>query len=146
MKIVRGLGKLVKPFVNVPSWMGWKDLKSTGTNIKDTAKALLETEKAQRTETFQQAVARFGLNPEQLAQKQKDYLNAALLYSGIGIALFLYAVYLFIFGHLAAGFLTLVLTVLAAVLAFRQHFFYYQIKRHKLGCTIKEWFRDLIHL
>lgn len=145
MKIVRGFGKLLKPLVNFPAWMGWKQIKATSVGIKDIAKGLTQQEKAKRTETFEQAVARLHLTPEKLAEKQKQFLQTTIFYAVIAAGLLIYAIYMLIYGHLAASFLSLVLTVLAGTLAFRQHFCYYQIKRQKLGCTIKEWFRDLIH-
>ena len=33
-------------------------------------------------------------------------------------------------------------TLIALVLAFRYHFWYFQMKQHKLGCTFNEWYRQ----
>lgn len=144
MKIIRGIGKATKPFVNFPAWMGLKQLSSSGKGIKDTAKSLLQQSKSTRKETFEEAVARLGLNEQVLKQRQQVFLRMAMAYGAMALSLFGYSVYLLVTMHIAAGFMTLVLTVLALTLAFRQHFWYFEIKQRKLGCTVKEWFFHLV--
>ena len=140
MKIMRGIGKVTKPFVNFPAWMGVKQIKAAGANIKDTAKSLLDQPKSTRTETFEQAVARLGLDEQTLKQRQQTFLRMAMFYAAIALGLFGYAIYLLVGANFLAGIMSLVLSLLALTLAFRQHFWYFQIKQRKLGCTVKEWF------
>ena len=144
MKIVRGTGKLIKPFVNFPSWMGWRQISTTGTGIKETAKELLKTPKAKRQETFEEAIQRLRLTEADLQQRMRTYKQLIAFYAVIAVGLFGYAIYLLINLHLAAALLSFVLTLFALSLAFRQHFWYYQIKHRKLGCTIKEWFKGTL--
>lgn len=141
MKIFRGIGKAIKPFVNFPAWMGLKQISSTGKGIQETAKTLLETPKATHRETFAEAMQRFHLSEADLQKQMKNFRQAALMYCAIALGLFMYALYLFISGHLIAGLLSLIITALALTLAFRQHFWYFEIKQRKLGCTIREWFQ-----
>lgn len=141
MKFFRGIGKMMKPFVNFPAWMGWKQISSTSKGLKDTAKTLLETPKPTYRETFQEATRRFHLSEADLQEKMKRFRQTALMYCAMAAGLFLYALYLFFTLHFIAAFLSLIVTVLALILAFRQHFWYFQMKRRKLGCTFKEWFQ-----
>lgn len=142
MKIVRGIGKLAKPFVNFPQWMGWGQISSAGKTIKETGQSLFEKPKANRQESFEQAVARMHLSEKDLQQRMQTFLRMTMIYGAFALALFAYVIYLVITAHFAAAFLSLILTVLALTLAFRQHFWYFQIKQRKLGCTVKEWFNS----
>ena len=80
MKFFRGIGKLVKPFVNFPGWMGWGQISSASKNIKDTTKSLLETPKTTRSETFTEAVQRMHLSEADLQKQMKNFRQAALMY------------------------------------------------------------------
>lgn len=144
MKIVRGVGKLVKPFVNFPSWMGWKQISTTGSTIKDTAKDLLRTPKAKREETFAQAIERLHLTEADIQARMRTFKQLIIFYALIALGLFIYTIYLLIGSHVAAALLSFVLTFLALAFTFRQHFWYFQMKHRKLGCTIKEWFKGTL--
>lgn len=144
MKIARGFGKVIKPLVNFPAWMGWKQIKDGAVAIKAISKTLVPSSKAsRRKETFEQAVARLRLSEADLQQRMKQFRMMALLYLAMGVGLFAYAIYLFINFSFMAGLLSSVLTALALALFFRQHFWYFQMKQRKLGCTVKEWFYGL---
>ena len=58
----------------------------------------------------------------------------------LAVLILMYSVYLFIEGGHKGGIVALVVMFIALVLAFRYHFWYFQIKQRKLGCTIQEWF------
>lgn len=139
MKIVRGFGKMVKPFVNFPQWMGLGQITTVGKDIKDTTVSLLKQPKAVRQETFEQAIARLRLSEKDLQQRMQYFLRMTMFYCGVAVLLFIYAIYLMFTGELAAFFLSFVLTLMALSFAFRQHFWYFQLKHRKLGCTVKDW-------
>jgi intracellular multiplication protein IcmV len=139
MKIVRGMGKIIKPFVNFPQWMGLGQITTVGKSIKDTAKSLAEKPKANRKETYEQAVARLHLSENDLKKRMQNLLLMAGVYCAMGALLFVYSIFLMFTAHLAAFFLSFVLTVVVLTLAFRQHFWYFQMKQRRLGCTVKEW-------
>lgn len=146
MKIIRGIGKVIKPLVNFPAWMGWNQIKVSGNTIKEAAKLLADQPKSHRQENFQQAIARLRLSEADLAQRMTFFKRMAFFYLLVAIGLFGYAVYMVIGEYWAAALLSTVLTVLAAVLALRQHFWYYQMKKRKLGCTLKEWWQDTFNV
>lgn len=137
---VKGIVKVTKPLVNFPAWMGLNQILSTAKGIKNTAKGLVETtSKPVHDETFKEAIKRLHLSEKDIQQRQKTFYRNALIYAGIGLLLLGYAIYLVIGSHFAASFLSLVLFVLALALAFKQHFYYFQMKQRKLGCTVQDW-------
>lgn len=147
MKVIRGVGKLVKPFVNFPSWMGLRQLSSSGKGIANTAKGIYQPDaganKVVRKETFAQAVKRLNLSEQDLQQRLKTFWNMTLVYIFVALGLFGYGACLCFDGHFAAAFLSFILTALALSLALRQHFWYFQIKQRRLGCSMKEWFKGI---
>jgi intracellular multiplication protein IcmV len=146
MKPFKLMGKVVKPFVNFPQWMGWKQISSSSRDLKDLAKAVfrMKLEKTEEEkpvgETFEQAMARLNINDEKLIQRQKQFLKLAIFYFALGLTLFIYAIHLFITTHFfLASSVTIILSVLMFTYAYRQHFWYFQIKSRKLGRTFKDW-------
>ncbi|QLH41376.1 MAG: hypothetical protein HWD59_00655 [Coxiellaceae bacterium] len=140
MKVLRGIGKGIKGFVNFPRWMGLSQLTRTGKDITDIGKKLVNSKTtSKRQESFAEAMQRLKLTEKDVDERGRHFLLMARLYAVIGLALLIYTLYLFWQAHLMAAFMSLILTTLGFTLAFRQHFYYFQIKQRKLGCTIKEW-------
>ncbi|PJD92568.1 MAG: type IV secretion protein IcmV [Legionella sp.] len=93
-------------------------------------------------ETFEYAAAKYNLDEEALKAKAKGLQR--LSYSLVVMALFLffYAVYQLFNGSLRGVLISFVEVGIALVLAFRYHFWSFQIKSRKLGCGIKEWWNS----
>ena len=142
MKFTRAVGKVVKPFVNFPAWLGWKQIAVTGRQIYSLAKDLTQKNKkeAMLQETFAQAMQRLNLTDVDVAKNCRTHLNLAIFYLICAVALFIYTIYLFGWhDYLIAPVVSLVLTILMLAFAYREHFWYFQMKKHKLGCSFKEW-------
>jgi intracellular multiplication protein IcmV len=92
-------------------------------------------------ETFEQAQARLGLSDEVLISRQIALFRLSLLLFVLGIILFSYAFFQLFYGSLHGFLLTLSVAGLALVISFRYHFWAFQIKRKKLGCSLREWYR-----
>jgi intracellular multiplication protein IcmV len=45
-------------------------------------------------------------------------------------------------GSIKAFIVSLVVTLIALILAYRYHFWYFQMKQRKLGCTFSEWYKQ----
>ena len=90
-------------------------------------------------ETFQQAVVRLNLTDESLRKQKASLLGLCFLMCFFGLCVFIYAIYLLFLGKWLASLISLVVMSLSYVLAFRYHFWYFQITQKKLGCTFKEW-------
>lgn len=143
-KTFRFIGRMVKPFVNVPAWMGWKGLKEDQARLKRLAKSVLtpeETLTERRRETFEAAAARLGLNESAIRARERYCKRLATLYIGIALILIFYAFYVWIaLGEFFGFLMTLIAVWIALALAFRQHFWYTQMKERRLGLSFREWF------
>ncbi|MDF2868096.1 MAG: icmV [Gammaproteobacteria bacterium] len=142
--IIRGIKKVVKPFVDFPKWMGLKDVKVNASMLFSNVKAIFTYNKTNRTETFENAVVRLGLTEKDLVERSQQYKYTAMVYLGLALVTLAYAVFLLIGQHYLGGLPAACIAMLFLVFAFRNHFWFFQIRRRKLGCTVKEWFNYII--
>lgn len=145
MKVFRALGRTIKPLVNFPKWMGLPYLVDNARAIKYMGKQLALTTTPEHQETFEEAKARQGLTDQALKSRARQCKFLALLFSAVGVASLCYA---FLFhlarGHILAMCMTLMVAAIALCQAFRNHFWYFQIKQQRLGCSVREWFSYLL--
>lgn len=145
-KTVSSIGRILFPFRNIKAnckrMLGWDQLKGSASNAYSAARDVWDRDKHRKTvrqETFEQAVARLKLSESDLARRQKSFFRTSLLFLSIAVLVFLYAVNLFLSGLLLATFISLVLVAMALALAYRDHFWYTQMKHRRLGLTFKNW-------
>ena len=140
-KLFGGIGRVVKPFVNFPAWMGWKYLSANNERLKKLASTLYPSTKEKiQPETFESAMIRLELNEFDLKLRQQHLGRMAKLYTVLAILIFAYAVYLLVHVGTWIGFLTAnVLTIAVLAIAFKNHFWYTQIKERRLGLRFWDW-------
>lgn len=144
-KVGRGVGWAVKPMFNFKSWLGLSTIAGGFSAISRLAKGLVRQEKATHQETFDEALKRLNLQESDLQARAKEFLTLTCIYLVIGIAILSYAVYLFFWGGTpAGGMLAVGVAGLAFFYAFRYHFWFFQVKHRKLGCTLREWFNSTV--
>lgn len=136
--------KLIARIINIRNWFDWDRVKSCTLYLANGFSRLFVPQKVQntKTESFTQVVKELHLNDDALSEKQKSLLRLSILMVICAVLLLSYAGYQFFFGSIKAFIVSLVVTLIALVLAFRYHFWYFQIKHHKLGCTFNEWYRQ----
>jgi len=94
------------------------------------------------SESFEQAAKRLNLSDESLLKKQQALLRLSILMGVMGTGIFYYSIYQWFHGTIEAVLLSLMVSSLAWIFAFRYHFWYFQIKQKKLGCSLRDWFND----
>jgi intracellular multiplication protein IcmV len=127
---------------NVKAWLDFDRIRSFTLYITDGFKTMFLPQKKAKGESFAQTIAKFKISEEELAKKQTALRRLSFLMCGIALFIFAYAIYLMFYGSLKAVLISIILMLLALVFAFRYHFWYFQIKKRKLGCTIKEWYKE----
>lgn len=136
-KFIKGIGRIF----NVRLWSDADRVKANGHYIWTFLKSLLVVQSPTIEESFEDAKLRLNLTDEELATRQRSLLKLSILMMSISILLFIYLIYQLVYGRIPGILLTVSLVSLAAVMAFRYHFWYYQIKEKKLGCSVREWFK-----
>lgn len=146
-KTARGIGRMIKPFVNFPAWIGVKHLKEDQARLNRLAKSVLMPHKvATYHETYEAAVARLGLDESMLQARLRSFKQLTIFYLIIAALLVIYALYLLVIVGAVLGFLMALSAVwISLVLAFKQHFWYTQMKVQRLGLTLREWLWITLH-
>lgn len=134
---------VLKNIFDVRTWSDYDRLKSFTLYLVNGFKKMFVPQQSEgKSNTFTDAVTRMHLAETDLAIKQKALLRLSLLMCAIGLAIIVYSAYHFIYGSYRAAIVSLVVSMIAWVLAFRYHFWYFQIKERKLGCSFMEWFKQ----
>lgn len=146
-KVSNRLVNVFSRIFNFRFWSDWERMKVFTSFVGEGYRRLfmLQPKEANQesalTESFEKAQQQFKLTNEQLQKLQKNLYRISLLMTVIAFLILLYSLYLFYQGSIRGGLLSLVVVAVALAIAFRHHFWYFQIKNRKLGCSIYEWYR-----
>jgi intracellular multiplication protein IcmV len=143
------IAKLLSRIFNVRRWFDWDRMKAFTLFVGHGYRRVFEFTEDDKnnpsqealTTSFSQATKQQQLTDADLLQRQKALLRLSFFMLTLAVLIFIYSVYHFIHLAIFAGFLSLIVTMVALSIAFRYHFWYYQIKNRKLGCTAQEWFK-----
>ena len=124
--------------------MGLPILMNAAYFIKDTARGIFTPTKVEQRETFDQARSRLNLSDADLVKLRSRYLKQCWAFLIFAVFVLAYSFYLFFEAAYASGVVSLLITAVIVVYALRAHFWAFQIKNHKLGCTWKEWWDNQI--
>lgn len=131
-------------FFNPRVWFGLDNVRSVTTFFLSFIEQflVLQPKNKKGAETFKQAVAKFDLDETALKTKSMGLKRLSYILVTMAGFLFLYCLYQFCFGSFRSALIAFVEVGVALVLAFRYHFWHFQIEHRKLGCSIKEWFKE----
>ena len=135
---------IFKTVADVPAWMSLNQIKQQTKSLSQWLKPIFTPRKITHTADFEQMIKRFNLSEKDLKDIMHRFIQYCIFYIIIGILCIAYALYLFLQTHLIAGFITVLVSILVFLKAFSAHFWYFEIKHRKLGCTIQEWFNNRI--
>lgn len=131
--------RTVISFADVPTWMGYQQLADTTRSVFEVIKDLFTFRKPTITETFDEAKVRLNLSEEDIKRRIRNLTFLAIFWFIASIGMIFYGVYLAgnrsIHGFLAC----LGLSIVMFSQAFYYHFWMFQMKQRRLGCTFKEW-------
>ena len=128
--------------INIREWINFDEISSHSKIIIKSFKDIFRTKASNESflrETFEEFAERLNLTDAALKKTARNFLYYSILYLAFSIALIIYALYLFSLGRLLAVFATASLACLLLAYAYREHFWYMQIKRRKLHCVFKDW-------
>ncbi|KTD64387.1 type IVB secretion system protein IcmV [Legionella spiritensis] len=136
------IATVIKSIFNVRKWADYDRMKSFTTYLGEGFKKLFVPQKKVATKSFDNAMSEFHVTEKDLATQKKALFRLSILMCIAATLLFSWGIYHVVNGSLKAAGLSMIVMLIALALAFRYHFWYYQIKERKLGCTLKEWFRE----
>jgi hypothetical protein len=140
MGFFSGFKKVVKPLVDVPRWMHLDRLVQQGKAIKELANEIFIVKTPQEKETFEQAMERLDISDSGLQKRIGELKWLFFFYVLAFLGIFGYGTYLFLAHYPRAGFLAYAVSMVAFSQAFRQHFWFMQLKHQSLGMSFKQWY------
>ena len=142
MGVLRGLKKVAKPFVNFPAWMGLGMLRTQTRSLTGTLKSLFTPKQPHYQETYEEGIARMGLTDIDLKARMKELKRMAGIMALISFAILSYATYLIWSAHFLGAMVGMAVSTIPLAQGFKFHFWYFQLKKRKFGCTFKEWLHE----
>lgn len=130
--------------VRVDKWMSWDYLSETAGHFKVLLLDIVIPKKATYSETFEEAMARLELTEEDIQARKQEFTKLCYFFLFLALSIIIYALVMAFKGSLVPSIIAFCLSLYALTQAFRFHFWLFQIKHRKLGCTLKEWMNSEI--
>jgi len=128
----------------VDKWMSWDYISETTDRIKSSVGDLMTPEKPKYKETFREAMIRLELSEADIQQRKKEFTRLFYMFLAISLGIIGYAVYMAYQGYFGACLISFCLACYSFTQTFKWHFWLFQIRNRKLGCTLKEWLNGTV--
>lgn len=129
-----------KTFFDPRGWLGYDTLKNQTQATWRFLKEAFTPTQVVREETFEQAMEQMKVTEADIQKISLNYLSYAIFFAALAVPMFFYGFFLLIHYRTFGGWmLSMAVTALLLAQAFRFHFWHFQIKYRKLGCTFAEW-------
>jgi intracellular multiplication protein IcmV len=130
--------------VRIDKWMSVDYLKETTGHIKSIVQDVMVPKKARYSETFDEAIKRLDLTEADIAARKNEFTRLFRFFTILSLVVVVYGLYLAFSGNFVSALIAFCLSFYSFTQAFRFHFWLFQLKHRKLGCTIREWFNSSI--
>ena len=130
--------------VRVDKWMSFSSLSEITDRSVQILKDLVIPQKATHPETFEEALTRLNLTEADLKQRQTEFSRLFFFFLSLATLIIAYGLYVAFVGNLISALIAFCIALYCLSHAFRFHFWLFQIKNRKLGCTLSEWFHSKI--
>lgn len=144
MGFFSGVKKVVKPFVNVSGWVGYAQLKEVTGWLRNLIKRFFIVAHPEHAESFEQAMTRLKLTEKDLTQRLVEFKRLFIVWICMFALVLIYAAYMVGVGSWGGFIISLSVALLTLTQVFRYHFWMFQIRHRKLGCTWREWWYSRI--
>ncbi len=144
MKFFSSLTKAFLPAGSIRQMVGVREISNAATAINDVALRLVGGKEPKNPTTFADAVARLQLTEAEIDEKAQSLFRMAMFFLAFAVGMFAYAMYLFWQSSPHGAFAATGISLVIFAMAFRYHFWFFQVKHRKLGCTFKEWWNSSV--
>ncbi|MEE9452512.1 MAG: type IVB secretion system protein IcmV [Gammaproteobacteria bacterium] len=124
------------------AWTSYEQTKKTTKSLKDFILRFFVPQRSRRQEDLGQAMQRLGLSAQDIKDRTRAFKRLTITMLLVAVGVFLYSVRLFMLQHWLVACVSLLFVGLPLAIAFRYHFWYFQLKKGKLGCSLNEWLRE----
>jgi intracellular multiplication protein IcmV len=128
-----------KRHFNVSEWMGINDVFYRMKQLPSMFHGLTTVKKTLHKETFEEAIVRLELTKADIEEKKKSFFYAAITFFVFGVLSFAYASTFIVTGKWQGFVLATMVALILFAHAFQTHFWYTQMRKRRLGLSIREW-------
>lgn len=129
--------------IKVNKWFGFDQVKTTTTSIFSLGQNVFTPQQANYVETFEEALQRLNITAAELEQRRKEFVRLMIIYLIIAASVFAYSIFIaYKYKNIMGFIMGFAITIYALSHAFKYHFWIFQIKHKKLGCSLRDWFLD----
>lgn len=139
MSFLGGIKKIIKPAVDVPKWIDYRQLVKSNRSFFGFIKKFFIPDQAKTQESFEDALLRLKLTPADLIQRSKEFARLMWFWIFLFLLTISYSIYLLHAHSLRGFFPCLGISVIILTQIFRYHFWLFQIKQRRLGCGFRDW-------
>jgi intracellular multiplication protein IcmV len=130
---------------NVKRWFGYGHIQASAQFLKAGFRSVLEQRAVlAKIPPLDPDQRTFGVAPEVLYAMKKGYLLNTYIFLIWGLLLAGYSTYHFLNGNLYAGCMTFLLMVPFFCMTAYTHYWYFQAKHDRRGCSLREWYTGKI--
>lgn len=145
MKFLRRLNRTVKPLVDLQAGLDIERNQRQLKTVTGLVKAVFTPiPTPAEPESFDHAVDRLNLKQQDVTNRIHEFRNLALIMFLLFMGMFLYTLYSLFNLNWFPVVVGLSISGVLLALTFRYHFWYFQAKHHKLGCTFREYWQQAI--
>ncbi|OGT46575.1 MAG: hypothetical protein A3F17_05195 [Gammaproteobacteria bacterium RIFCSPHIGHO2_12_FULL_41_15] len=146
MGVRKVVGRSIKKKFNVKQWAGADQVVENANLIKQVVHDVFgkNKKKSKTFHSFEDAVDYYKLSPAALNKRRKNSLYSAITYSVGSFLILVYVIYLFSHLLLLGSLTALILSAVAALLGYREHFTFFQLTERRLKASFKEWLQFAI--
>jgi|GEM_PF-671420 len=131
--------------VRVDKWVSLQYLGETADNFKNILMDSVIPKKATYSETFEQAMERLELTEADIASRKKEFTQLFYFFLTLSLVIITYGLYLAFTSNMVSTLIAFCLSIYTFSQSFRFHFWLFQLKSRKLGCTVKEWMNAAVN-
>lgn len=131
--------KIIKPAVDIPKWIDYPQLAKNNRSIFGFIKKFFIPDQAKTQESFEEALLRLKLTPVDLSQRTKEFSRLMWIWIFLFLINITYSIYLLYNDFFRGFYPCLGISIIILTQIFRYHFWLFQIKQRRLGCSFRDW-------
>lgn len=143
-----GVKSILGRGLNPKQWLGINTLKQQTVQLSQTFKSSILLKDKEHSDhykpaSFEECLKHYNISEDDLKTKMRNSLWTAYFCLGLSVGTLSYMFYQIKHHLMLSAFMCVTLTFLLWVIALREHFYLFQMRQRRLGCTLKEWFGSL---
>ncbi len=140
MAKLRRTKKFVKSFIDVRTWMGIDIIMQNAKSLWHSTRESFKIQPPEESESFEQAQSRLNISNSQADKIAMHYGRLSLMFLLLTGMMMVYGGYMVMHGSWLSFPMAVAISGITSVMAFRYHFWRFQILRRCLGCSLQTWF------